>query len=323
MITRRQFIVGASAVLGTTMSPLAYSAKSVSSNRQKLKGGYVKVLAALPYIYAIEKGIFNKYGIDVENIEFGSSNDVITSAITSQIDFVGAGATNAAIDAMTASGKILEIFTTNNYVRRDNNQSTDFLLALPEFKTMESLRGQPIAFFPGSFGRMFAKLVLPHYGLTLDDIKYVEMAPGQWFSAIQSKSVKAVTALEPFATKIMNSLPVNILINGYYATVLQDVPGSGSWFIKDHLSKKTEQNIFMAMKESIEQIKNNRTEVNEVIEKVFGLDKNISNDVRMMDWGTSIETNNREMIIRFGSILEESGGIARKLPRDNVWIWDY
>jgi len=318
MLSRRTILSG----LAATAPALASCAPTAKPTR--LRVGYVKVLAALPYLYALDRRLFIKHGVVVESVVFGNSNDVATAAVTGNIDLVGAGATNAALDAMTAAGKLLQIFTTNNYVKRPLLGSSDFLLSLRDYPTIESLRGQPVAFFPGSFGRIFAKLVLPKLGLNVSDVDYVEMQPGQWLAAMQSGAVKAVTALEPFATQIMATLPVDVLVDGYYATAMAGspgVPGSGSWFIKGRLSADVEGRVFAAMSEAIAGIRSDRASANEVIASNFHLEPAIVEKVRMLDWKTTHDAGAKDALRSFGALLTAQKGVARGIPAKDAWIW--
>lgn len=318
MSTRRSVL--AAGVLSAVPALMGLSACQPTT-RRRLRAGYVKVLAALPFIFAHRRGLFEQQSVEVEAIEFGTSNDVATAAVTGQIDFVGAGATNATLDAIGASNKLLKIFTVNDYVKRTDNQSSDFLLSLPEHDTLAKLRGQPIAIFPGSFGRMFARLVFPRLGLPFEQLQLVEMQPGQWLAAMQSGAVKAVTALEPFATQIMQAMQVNILVDGYYATVMQNVPGSGSWFIADRLQRPDEERIFAAMSGAIANIETDRAAVNEVMQQFFSLTPEVTQAVRMLDWRTTRDPGTVENLVQFASTLQSEGGISHSPPADQAWIW--
>lgn len=318
MLSRRTLLKSAAAAAVTA----SLSACNGETGQTKLRAGYVKVLVALPFMFAARFGIFKEAGLDVAVSEFANSNDVATAGITGTVDFVGAGATNAALDAMTAANRIMTIFTMNNYVRRPNLQSTDFLLSLPEYKTIESLRGQPVAFFPGSFGKMFARLILPSYGLRVEDVEYVEMQPPQWLPALQSGSIKAVTALEPVASKIMATLPVNVLIDGYYAHVMQNVPASGTWFLRGHLDKATEVRIHDAIMQAVQILTIDRKRAVSAIQELFSLERSIAEKVRMPAWHSSLDPTGRAALKRYGELLATRGGIARPLPPADAWIWD-
>lgn len=319
-------------VLGTTFSRRKFLVMSGASslvplagcqppNPKKLKAGYVKVLAGFPFMFALDAGLFRDVGLDIDVSEFANSNDVSLAAVSGSIDFVGAGATNASLDAMTAANTVLQMFTSNDYVKRPDRQSTDFLLSLPGYDTIESLKGKTIGFFPGSFGRMFARLVLPQLGLSLDEVNYVEMQPPQWLAALRSGSIQAVTALEPVATQILETMNVNVLVDGYYATVMQNVPASGSWFRQGHLDSQTEEAVHGAMKKAIEIISTDRAAATDAIARLFGLAPEIASKVRLLDWHSVREPAARQSLIDFGQLLERENGISRPPPPNHAWLW--
>lgn len=317
--SRRNFILSSSAVGAMLLA--GCDQKGSKGAIKAVKGGFVKVLAALPFMYAHDSGLFKENGLDLEAVEFANSNDVSLAGVSGAVDFVGAGATNASLDAMTAANKVMQIFTSNDYVKRPNLQSTDFLLSLPEYETPQSLKGKTIAFFPGSFGKMFARLILPKLGLLIEDINYVEMQPPQWLAALKSGSVQAVTALEPVATKIMETMKVNVLVDGYYAMTMQNVPASGSWFRQGHLAPETEAAAHAAMMKAIEILSNDRKVANAAISKLFALDPKIAEKVRLLDWHSAKEASARQSLIDFAGLLEKEKGITRPAPANNAWIW--
>lgn len=309
--------------LGVTAAIIAGSFVSgcVKTENKKLKAGYVKVLAALPFLMAHRNGFFTDLGLNIEPVEFGTSNDVAAAAVVGTIDFIGTGATNACLDAITASNKMMRIFTTNNYVKRPNLQSSDFLLSLPEYRTPESLKGKSIAFFPGTFGKMFANLILPKIGLSMGNINYVEMQPPQWLAALKGGAIQAVTALEPAASKIIESMKVNVLVDGYYAETMQRVPGSGTWFIDDKLDKDVERKIHQALLKAIDLIGSDRASANAAIADIFKLDAGLAEKVRLLDWHSVTSPEGLNPLKEFQNILESQGGIARPAPANNAWIW--
>ena len=281
----------------------------------------MKVLAALPFLYAASRGLFSARGLNVELVEFANSNDVATAAVSGKIDFVGAGATNACLDAATASGQLLQISTSNDYVRRPNLQSTDFLISKKHFKSPVDLKGQTVAFFPGSFGKVFARLVLPKIGLSINDVKYVEMAPAQWLAALESNAVQAVTAMEPVATSIMEKLEVSVLVDGYYGLAMQNVPASGTWFRHGHLVKSIEHALQDSVLEAITAVTSDREKTTASIVEIFGLDRAISQKVRLLNWADTTTESGKDNVIKFARMLSENDAIQKITPLGNKWIW--
>lgn len=217
----------------------------------KVKAGYLAIAGALPVFVADQEGYFRDQGIEVELIQFRSSNEIAIAAVNDQIDFVALGATNAVLDAGSVSGTEFLAFQLNGYT--EGEKPTDYLLAR-EGVDINNLKGKKVAFFPGSISKAFGNIVFPKYNLNLDDFEYVEMAPPNWQSALVSGAIDAVTAIEPFATQIIEDGVAFPIISGYYAKVMPDVPLSAAWFVKGRLTQSVEKKLVAAYAQALDMI---------------------------------------------------------------------
>ena len=289
------------------------------SENRTIKIGYLAIAATTPLFVAVEEGVFDEYGISVELIEFRTSNEIAVAAAAGHIDFIGIGATNAVIDVMNESNAIFELFLVNAYVKRPNNQSSDFLLASKDITSFEQLSGKTIAFMPGSIGRVFAAEIFPANGIELEDINYVEISPPQWLPAMMSGRVDAVTALEPFGTMIMSELDVNVLIDGYYAEVMPRVPVSGAWFIDGALSEEEEEKIINVYKDVLSIVEGDRSIAQAALTKNTSIPEQYIEDIRLNYWYIIEDEGDRKSAIDFAELFAKNGGINR-VP-DKEWLW--
>jgi len=286
-----------------------------------IKIGYLNIVAGLPLLVAQEEGIFKRRGLNVELVEFKTGNEVATAAVTGQIDVIGGAATNAVLDASAESKKGLKIFLINNYIRRDDpNKSSDFLLGQPGIRSVQELRGQKVAIYPGSVGRIFAELVFPKYGLQPQDLQLVELPAAQQQAALASKQVQAVTALEPFATSIIEAVHPSILISGYYSEVMKRVPASGSWFVDGRLPHETERELVEAFQEAVSLIQQDRSKVNQILVGKMAVNPDQAGKVRLLEWTMSGDAGAREELIQYFDILR-SRNVTRFEGTPDVWIW--
>jgi len=81
---------------------LGFNRWSQSDSNDPVKIGYLAIGAGLPLFVAEEEGFFAEQSVEVELIEFRSSNDIASAAVAGRIDVIGTGATNAMLDANTA-----------------------------------------------------------------------------------------------------------------------------------------------------------------------------------------------------------------------------
>ena len=290
-----------------------------AENSDSIKVGYLAISATTPLFVGIEEGIFDKYGLDLELVEFRTSNEIVAAAAVGRIDFIGIAATNAAIDAMNETGSQFQLFLVNAYVKRPDLQSSDFLIGQPGVDSFEALRGKTIAFMPGSIGRVFAEEIFPANGITIDEIDYVEMSPPQWLPAFRAGQIDAVTALEPFGTMIMENTDFSMIVDGYYAEVLPRVPVSGAWFIADALTKEQESSFVAAYAEILKRIESDRNIATSSLAKYTNFPPEIINRIRLNEWYLINDDDSRKSANDFAILFARNGGIG-SLPQEG-WLW--
>jgi NitT/TauT family transport system substrate-binding protein len=288
-----------------------------------IKVGYLAIGAGLPHFVALKNGYFREQGLDVDLVEFRTSNDVAAAGASGQIDIVGTGATNAMIDANNSGAGRYRLFLLNNYVRRANGQSTDFVLARAgaSVRQMSDFRGRTVAIFPGSVGEVFLRVVGPKLGLDGQDINTVSMPPPQWIPALRSGSIDGVFgAVEPYATQILSSGLATIIVDGYYAEAMPNVPASGGWFIEGRLTREQELRYFTAIQKALNFIRRNERAARTTLGEFTPTPPEQLTAVRLQSWALIDEPGAIEAAQRFSQIFRENGGIAAVPPTDQ-WIW--
>nr|VFK65178.1 MAG: NMT1-like family protein [Candidatus Kentron sp. UNK]VFK71326.1 MAG: NMT1-like family protein [Candidatus Kentron sp. UNK] len=285
----------------------------------KLKIGYVAIAGALPLFVAEKYGYFREAGFETELVEFKSSNEIAIAAATNRIDLVGICATNVIIDAAVTSSAKFHAFLLNGYTKpSEKRQATDYLLARKGI-TLDQLSGKKIAFFPGSISRVFANLIFPKFGLDIEDIEYIEMSPPNWVFALKSGVIDAVTAVEPFAQMLRDRGHVDVLIDGYYAQVMPDVPLSGAWFVAGRLPVAAERKIYAAFGRSLELIHSDRGKALRAFSDFTRISPDVYDKIGLNRWRLIEDAEAKKSIRKFVAILLESAEI-RKAPAPYLWV---
>lgn len=290
-----------------------------SQQPRKLRIGYVAIAGALPLFVAEKYGYFREAGFDTELVEFKSSNEIAIAAATNRIDLVGICATNAMLDAAVTSSTRFDAFLLNGYTKPgEKEQATDYLLARKGI-TLEQLKGKRIAFFPSSVSKVFANLIFSKFGLALDDIEYIEMSPPNWISAMETGVIDAVTAVEPFAQMLRDRGQVDVLVDGYYAEVMPDVPLSGAWFVAGRLETEAQRKIYAAFEHALELIDSDREMALHAFSDFTGISPAIYRKIGLNRWRLISDDEARKSIRKFVAILLESGEI-QNVPPSYLWV---
>jgi ABC-type nitrate/sulfonate/bicarbonate transport system substrate-binding protein len=145
------------------------------------------------------------------------------------VDVLAGAALNVVFDANRGAGQPPLLFALNPYSNRAG-YVTDHLVVRKSgtVRTVSELRGKRIANFPGSVQGLLHQ-ALEQVGLPRTAYQTVEMSPGEWQPALESGSVDAVAALEPYATQMLfDGVGVSI-VSGVLARLMPDVPISGHW----------------------------------------------------------------------------------------------
>jgi NitT/TauT family transport system substrate-binding protein len=136
--------------------------------------------ASPAYWVAKEKGIFKKYGLDIELIYISGSTRGIQSLIAGDVAFVGAVGT-AALYGKLAGGDVVIVNSLTNTLPY-------YIIGKPEIKSPEDLKGRSAAIhIPGTAADFALRLALKQLKLTLKDINAVTIGTG-------SNRVNAVTS---------------------------------------------------------------------------------------------------------------------------------
>lgn len=287
--------------------------------RSTVRIAYLPLVGALPLFVAIEQGFFEKRGLQIEPIQFNTSNELAIAATTGRVDAIGIGATNAVLDAATTSGKNLRAFATVEYVKpKLGAKSTDALVVQKGIR-IEDLAGKRIAFFPGSVSRVFASMIFPTLGVQFSDIEYIEMPPGGWMAAMDSGAIDGFHAVEPFVQMVRNSDQFDIILDGYLATAMPNVPLSASWFVEGALSTDLELSVFEAFAEAIAFINNQRQQALGAFALFSQMPPELYTEIGLNEWRLLDNEKTRNDFTAFVELLEMKDAIKQTR---SAYIWN-
>ena len=145
---------------------------------------------------AIEKGYFEEAGITVKLVEFADGPTIINAMESGSIDmgYIGQGAHKLCIQGNA------NIFALSHI------SNGDAVIGGPDVKTLEDLKGKTVAYSSGTSSEDILKNGLAKAGLTMDDIKAMDMDASNIVTAMLSGGVDACATWSPNSLKIMEEL---------------------------------------------------------------------------------------------------------------------
>lgn len=164
----------------------------------KLNVAYMPNYASLwSVLTAIDQGYFEEEGLEITLWEFADGPSEIAAMEGGSIDlaYIGHGAHRLCINGQAT------IFAPSSV------HSTDRIIMLTShgLETLDDLKGSKVAYNGGSSSETALNGALMAAGLTMDDIEAFEMDATNMVAAMNSGSVDACTAWNPYSVQILNN----------------------------------------------------------------------------------------------------------------------
>lgn len=192
-------VLGATSFAQTAVEPL--------DPPQQVRVAYVPILKFATLYVAADRGLFEKYGLDVSIDSVASGTEAIAFLEQGQIDVGGIAIVtslwngwNQGIDVRVFAPGGLEPFEnspTRFMVRKDLFDSGDV-------DTIEELAGRTVALAggPGSGGEYLAAKALELGGLTIRDVQTLNLANADMPAAFENGSIDAALLGSPYADQV-------------------------------------------------------------------------------------------------------------------------
>lgn len=215
-----------------------------------------------PFFYAQEKGLFDKHPLPVELISFVDNRQKIDYWKTNKIDIL-----NVTVD--TALKLINETNDAQIITGLNISHGGDALISNENIQNVKQIKGKIIALEKGEISEFFLKYILFKNGLSLNDVKIIDMKGDEIGNALISGSVNAAVLWEPWLTKAIELSRASIIASSADYPVFADVLIAKNSFIKVH--RKEIEKLNLIWKESIEFYNDNKKEFVRSVAPTVGL----------------------------------------------------
>lgn len=191
---------------------------------EKVVVGYVAIMKFAPLYVAKERGIFEKYGLDVEVESVKSGTEIVAFLTEGKMD-VGGIAIVASTWNSWAQGLNLQIIAPGG-LEPQTNSPTKLLVRKDlvdngQVTTIADLKGLVMATAggPGSGGEYLASKALQRGNLTIGDVQLQNLANADMPPAFENKTIDAGLLASPYADQAIN--------DGFAVAIAEDLtPGA-------------------------------------------------------------------------------------------------
>jgi NitT/TauT family transport system substrate-binding protein len=196
--TRRRFLGSAA---GAVLGPAAFCTPAIARERARLRLGYLHVVAVDGQILTgLDRGSFDREGIDFDLVEFNTGFDVVQAMVEGKLDVLSAGGVISSLlprggyTAFLAND--IEIATAQLWVRPDKG-----------VRTFADLRGKRIATTRMTTAHIFLDRALRANGLAATDVEIVNGNMSAAVNAFIAGEVPAVALWVPFNIAVREQAP--------------------------------------------------------------------------------------------------------------------
>ncbi|NJP07343.1 MAG: ABC transporter substrate-binding protein [Chloroflexaceae bacterium] len=167
----------------------------------------------IPWQVAVEQGLFEANGVNVEMVWFEGYLDSLNALATGQLD----GNTQTLNDTISsvAAGDDQVVVLVN-----DNSTGNDQVIVRTDINDVTDLAGKTIAAELGAVSHFLLLLGMEEAGLSADDITFQPMETGAAASAFAAGQVDGVAVFAPFTTMALSTDEGKVLFSS------ADFPGA-------------------------------------------------------------------------------------------------
>lgn len=149
-----------------------------------------------PWWIAQEKGMFEKYGLNVELVDFVEDKEVNAAFASGNMDAANL-ATHTAIKLFSAGVDLKLVLL------EDVSTSADAIIADMDINSIEDLRGKDVAYEEGATSDLLLNYALNQNNMSLADINPIPMPASDAGTALLSGRVPAAVTYEPYISEVL------------------------------------------------------------------------------------------------------------------------
>lgn len=191
----------------------------------RVRVAWLPVTHALPFFVALEEGLYEEYGLEIEHEMMENPNHIIDGIVSGRIDAVPAsGAAGIAALAASRFPDSLRVFGLQGSLLEQNRINDSFIVTPGSgITSFADLEGKRLATTPGIQWRTIARTVVRANGLDPDtDVSIVEMGIPLHAQGVASGNVDAALTLEPIGAIVEATGDVEMPIRNPVARFIVD-----------------------------------------------------------------------------------------------------
>jgi len=288
------------------------------SKEKTIKIGYLQSLVSLPIFVADENKYLEKEGIKYELVKISSSEQVLESLLTNNIDLVFETSFVPILHAESKSPGNVKIFSVTDLTK---DKPFDSLLVKGDsaIKELKDLESKKIGVFPGTTSTNMLRHFLNFKNIDTKTIQFVQIPPSGQLEALSKGSVDALLSFEPNNAIAIKKLSAKRMFGSVFAEQInhnpQGVAVFSTRFVKENpeLSKK----VVSVFDKSVEFIRTREAETRQIISKRLKIESDVVNSMTLFYMVKNNEVD-KSKVQEYIDFLFELKEIERKVDVNEI-----
>lgn len=217
---------------------MMFAAVGHAQNLVKMKAGMVTGIDQVGLPIALERGFFEKYGLDVTIARpYATGVDALNALQAGESEIVQVG-----VPMIGAVLRGMDLVALGNYSGNATKMGSDATMALIARADsgiskgdLKTLKGKKIAASFGTINHLYALALLQKAGLTPNDVTLVNTPPPDMTVALLSKGIDAFSAWDPWPIVALKDVPgaIEVIRGGDVISYLGFNVATREWVAKN------------------------------------------------------------------------------------------
>ncbi|MCI2178309.1 MAG: ABC transporter substrate-binding protein [Ancrocorticia sp.] len=178
------------------------SGSGSSGDVESLKVATMSIADLGAYFYALDSGLFTKYGVNVQNVDATAGSAAIASMMSGDVDLAYSG-TDGAVKA-GENGLAIKIVAGAGGNQPTGDKDSAGLVVAPGITEASQLEGKTLATMAlGNVNQVYAQRWLKDQGVDVSTVKFVEIPSSEQVAALESGEIQGTILPEPFASQAL------------------------------------------------------------------------------------------------------------------------
>ncbi len=229
----------------------------------------------VPTLFALETGIFQRYGFEADYREIIKSSDRLAALASGRVHFGSFGQISMLTSLAHGNRSFYWVGT------QDMAKGFEGLVASRGYPSYQQLKGQKVGIPFATSAGLTARLLLKAHGLGEGSVEFVNLDPASIPSALASEGIAAAAVWEPYFSQLQNvegatllGVDTETIVHERFGTMtgLDVLLMNKRWLDED---RDRAQRFMLAYWEAVETVRKNPQKAVDAVWQHFALDQNL------------------------------------------------